>query len=304
VHLEKHLSGWSLALALMAAGGCLVVYASDHGDVPAAGGITRQDANISDLHAFLSPSGENLVLALSTNVAIPPAATSYIFPSDVTFEINIDTDSPVTPNDPSCDGGTVLDPKSIREDITFRVRFSGDGQARVHRIDRGRRHDDVPDLAGFFAGLRDDPFIRVPRDGRNVGAIVVEMPLASVVRSQSTLLIWATTKVEEFEGPFQDLVGRSLRSMFPEQAAMDTMFPRQHMSKGGATRPDVMIFDTSMPAVFPNGRALTDDVVLEACLQGQECRVFNSEARPPIPRENDADFLPTFPYLAPPHPAP
>jgi hypothetical protein len=188
VHLERHPSGWLLALALTAAGGCLAVYASDHGDVPAAGGIARQDANISDLHAFLSPSGDNLVLALSTNAAIPGAATSYVFQSDVTFDINIDTDSPVSPVDPSCDGGTVVDPKSIREDITFRVRFSGDGQARVHRIDR-RGYDDVPDLAACFAGLRDDPFIRIPRDGRNVGAIVLEVPLASVVRSESALLI-------------------------------------------------------------------------------------------------------------------
>lgn len=304
MHSPKRIPRWRLALALAVAGGCLGVYASDHGDVPAAGGIARPDANITDLHAFLSPSGENLVLALSTNAAVPLAATSYVFPSDVTFDINIDSDTPVSPNDPClCDGGTVLDPEDIREEITIRVRFSEDGQAHVQRINR-RTHGDVPELVGSFAGLRDDPFIRIPRDGRNVGSIVLELPLASVVRSQSALLIWATAEVEEFEGPFQDLAGRSLRSMFPEQAAMDTMFPRQHMSKGGATRPDVMIFDTSMPAAFPNGRALTDDVVLAACLLGNECRVFDSEGRPPTPRENDVAFLTTFPYLAPPHATP
>jgi hypothetical protein len=303
VHSSKHSSGLRAALASLVAAGCLVVYASDHGDVPASGAVTRQDANITDLHAFLSPSGDGLVLVASTNAAIPRTATSYVFPSDTTFEIHVDADAAVAAEDPACDGGTILEPGKIHEDITFRVRFSEDGEGRVHRIDRRGRHD-VSEAIGFFAGLRDDPFIRIPRDGRNVGAIVLEVPLDSVVRSQSTLLVWATSKVEEFGGPFQDLAGRSLRSMFPEQAAMDAMFPRHHMSRGGASRPDVLIFDTAWPADFPNGRALTDDVVLTSCLEGQECRVFNSENRPPIPRENDLPFLTEFPYLAPPHLAP
>lgn len=290
----------SLALA---ASGCLAVYASDHGDVPTSEAITRQDANLTDLHAFLSPSGAGLVLVASTNAAIPMTATSYVFPSDTTFEINVDTDAALTADDPGCDGGTILEPERIHEDITFRVQFSEDGEGRVQRIDRRERHD-VRQTISFFAGLRDDPFIRIPRDGRNVGAIVIEVPLASVVRSQSTLLVWATSKVEEFGGPFQDLAGRSLRSMFPEQAAMDAMFPRHHMSKGGASRPDVLIFNTDWPAQYPNGRALTDDVVLISCLKGEECRVFNSENRPPTPRENDLPFLTEFPYLAPPHPGP
>jgi len=69
-------------------------------------------------------------------------------------------------------------------------------------------------------------------------------------------------------------------------------------------RPDVMIYDTSKPAVYPNGRALADDVVLSACVLGGECRVFNAEMRPMTPRSNDLPFLSAFPYLAPPHPAP
>jgi hypothetical protein len=287
----------------MVVGGYLVATASDHGDVPTAGTVSRQDANLTDLHAFLSPSGEDLVIALSANQAIPASAPTYVFPSDVTFDIKIDNDSPVSPVDPSGDGGTVLAPDSIREEITFRISFSDQGQARVRRIDRRgpRAHQGS---GQFFAGLRDDPFIRIPRDGHNVSAMVMQVPLASVVNAQSTLLIWATAQVEEFDGPFQDLVGRSLRSMFPEQALMDTMFPRHHMRRGHATRPDVMIFDTSMPAAFPNGRALTDDVVLAACLLGNECRVFNSENRPSVSRANDVAFLTDFPYLAPPHVAP
>ena len=32
----------------------------------------------------------------------------------------------------------------------------------------------------LFTGLRDDPFIRRPREGRNVAAVVIELPLEAV----------------------------------------------------------------------------------------------------------------------------
>ena len=65
-----------------------------------------------------------------------------------------------------------------------------------------------------------------------------------------------------------------------------------------AGQPDVMIFDTSRAAEFPNGRALEDDVV---DLVGDPRVLANDQ---PFPDENDLPFLDTFPYLAPPHPAP
>jgi hypothetical protein len=290
-----------IALVLLASSGFLLMRASDHSDFPVAGGVSRVDANISDVHAFVA--GSNLVLAVSTNTAIPRSAGSYLFPSDVTFEINIDTDARVdTSSDPLGDGGIILDPQRINEDVTFRIRFRPDGSARLQRIQRGANHDDAQ-IVSFFAGLRDDPFIRIPRDGRNVGSIVLETPLGSIVERQSTLLIWATAKVEEFDGPQQEITGRSLRSMFPEQGALNALHPKHHFSKTGL-RTDVMIYDTARPASFPNGRLLTDDVLLRACQLGGECRVFNSEMRPMTPRSNDRPFLSTFPYLAEPHPVP
>ena len=288
-------SGWGrvcalAALALVCAFG--LTQASDHSDAPVSGSVTRTDANLSDFHAFVS--GPNLVLAMSTNTGIPRSASSYVFPTDVTFEFNIDVDAPVSPADPFGDGGTVLDPHRLGEDITFRIRFRADGSAKVQRIVRGAAGGD-PQIVNFFAGLRDDPFIRGPRQGRNVGSIVLEVPLSSVVASQSTLVMWTTSKVEEFEGIFQEIAGRSLRSMFPEQNALNSLHPKHHLHKTG-WRPDVMIFDTALPAGFPNARLLTDDVV---DLVGDP-RVTSNDA--PFPSANDRPFLSAFPYLAEPHP--
>lgn len=273
----------------------LAAEASDHSDAPQAHGVTRQDANLTDLYAFVV--GPNLVLALATNPAIPPTAASYVFPSDVTFEIHIDVDSPVGPSDPCDYGGTVLEPDAIRPDLSFRIRFDEGGAVNLQRIVRGAVAGD-PAIAGFFAGLRDDPFIRTPRKGRNVAAIVLEVPLESLAPQPGPLLIWATSRVEEFGGPFQDLAGRALRSMFPEQQIMDSLPPRKHERFAGL-RPDVMIYDLSRPAAFPNGRALADDVVDLVC----DSRVADADG-PDFPTANDLPFLASFPYLAPPHPVP
>lgn len=289
------------ALALLLA--CLLapsqtVLASDHSDAPQGPAGARIDANISDLHAFVV--GPNLVLSVCTNTAIPPSATSYVFPTDLTFAFHIDVDAAVSSADPGGDGGTVLEPEKTREEIIFRIRFRDDGSAKLQRIVRGMAQKD-PQIVNFFAGLRDDPFIRGPRQGRNVGCIVLETPLASILVNQSTLLLWATSQVEDLDGPHQEIAGRSLRSMFPEQNALNRMQPKQHQSRAGF-RPDVMIYDTSKPAGFPNGRLLTDDVVNLACDLSGECRVLANDS--PFPSANDLPYLESFPYLAEPHPPP
>lgn len=277
------------AVAILAS----LVIASDHSDVPILGGLPRQDANLTDLHAFVA--GTNLVVALSSNPAIPASATGYVFPTDTTYAIHIDNDSAVNPIDPQRMGGTLVNPAGIMEDIIIRVRFDEEGSPSAHTIVRGNERQSVP-IVNFFAGLRDDPFIRGPRQGRNIASIVIEVPLEAVATRQSTLLIWGTSKVEEFDGPFQDLAGRALRSMMPENSAMNTMHLRRQQPQMGV-QPDVMIFDTAKPAAYPNGRALTDDVV---DLIGDP-RVLNNDA--PFPTTNDRPFLETFPYLAEPHPA-
>jgi len=281
--------GLLVLLGLVATSGAL---ASDHGDTPLLVSIARHDARITDLFAF--QQGSDLVLILDSNPAIPASATDYRFPTDLMLAIHIDNDSAVAfdnAQDLAKYGGTIVVPGEIKEDIVLRFRFDAAGQPILQASGLKRSS-----MAGWslYSGLRDDPFIRGPQIGKNVAALVLQLPLGDVLGAQSTLLLWAASKVEVVEGPFQDLAGRSLRSQLPVNDLMNTLRPREHWTKLGLT-PDVMIFDTSRPAGFPNGRLLTDDVVDLVGVPG----VLATDA--PFPSENDVPFLAEFPYLAPPH---
>jgi hypothetical protein len=277
-------------------------FGADHGDAPSMGMIQRQDAMITDLFAFRN--GDNLVLALCTNPMIPPTVTSYTFPRDLTLTFHIDTHSAVRFNDADdmiTYGGTIAHPAGVRPNITIEVNFKVPirppgypvtPQVKARGL-RGPGRDDIE----VFAGLRDDPFIRWPRRGRNVAAVVLELPLSAVRARPRPMLIWATTHVPEVGGPMAEHGGRALRSMFVEPS--NTMTPAEHWTTLGMV-PDVIIYDPRIDAIFPNGRAPSDDVVdmvvdiptPDGTLPGED---------PGYPTENDVPFLDEFPYLAPPH---
>ncbi len=274
-----------LALALVAGVGAR---ASDHGDTPLLKDIGRHDARVTGLHAF--SRGGNLVLAVGLDPTVPPGATEYVFAPDLAVDILIDNDSAVTFDDPGdlADfGGTIVNPGQIKGDIVFKLRFD-EGAPSLKIIGLSKSEQEAVEM---FAGLRDDPFIRTPRIGKNVAAIVLEVPLSDVLNDQSTLLIWATSKAEDIRGRFQDLAGRALRNQFPALDALNTLHPKDHLKSAGVS-PDVVIYDTSVAASFPNGLELTDDVVdlLGLSLPGES----------PSTTTNDVPFLSVFPYLAPP----
>ncbi len=267
-------------------------FGSDHDDTPQLKEVGRHDARITDLYAFRR--GDNLVLVLCTNPAIPREVTEYIFPSDLTLRIFIDSNNKVrfdNPDDLVKFGGTIMHPENIKDDIIFEITFDEEGSPQLSL--KGLPRKAWEDIR-FFAGLRDDPFIRGPRIGKNVAAVVIELPLLFVLRGRPTLLIWATSQVPEISGPIADLGARALRSQFLENLALNTMPPRDVMDALGV-QPDVIIYDLTRPAVFPNGRELTDDVV---DLVGDPRPLSNDY---PFPSENDVPFLASFPYLAPPH---
>lgn len=260
-------------------------YAADHGDTPFLISENRHDARLTDLHTFTR--GNKLVIAIGMNPAIPNTLTMYKFASDLKITVGIDNHSAVDMSDTGdleIYGGTITsDPSNISADHKITITFNESGGAMV-------RSGNLT-IGSFFVGLRDDPFIRTPRIGKNVAAIVIEVPLAEVTVNQPTILVWAEVKIKQ-EG-LVELGGRALRSMFSENACLNVQPPNRHQKLCGLV-PDVIIYNTAAAAKFPNGRELTDDVVTEV----GDSRVVNG---PPI-TENDIPFLDAFPYLAPPHP--
>lgn len=282
-----------LALAALS---CLVLagsaaLAADHADTPQLIGLQRNDARLTDLHVFERDG--RLVLALSTNPAIPPGTTEYAWPTDLTLRLHLDLHSEVSFDDDEANatyGGRIVDPDHVSADVVLELSFDRRGRQRL-------RVEGLPGSARreirSFVGLRDDPFIRGPRTGRNVASWVVDLPADLVTESQPVILAWATSKVPEIHGPISEMAGRALRSMFPENMDMNEMTPAEQAAEL-AVQPDVVIFDTWRPAAFPNGRALEDDVV---DLVG-DARLLLNDA--PFPTTNDVPFLDEFPYLAPP----
>ncbi len=180
-----------------------------------------------------------------------------------------------------------------------------------------------------FAGLRDDPFIRGPQKGRNIAAMAVELPLSLFTHGrQKTLVSWASSNVAcddpaiclspQFAATeFEEVAGRSFGSMFsPEQLVINNLHPSQHVAAmgglalpqlGGRTvPPDVMIFDTSKPQSFPNGRELNDDIIdliapndtrVEGLRAGETLACAASNDPLDCPTGNDVPHSASFPYL-------
>ncbi len=280
-----------VVLTLLATG---TTRGSDHGDAPVLRDAGRNDARLTGFFAFTR--GENLVLALCGDPTIPNTATRAVIAPDVIFRINIDNDSEVIFDEAGrLFGGTIVQPEQIKEDIVFQISFN-DQMAPQLNIEGSLGGGDV-DIR-MFTGLTDDPF--TPFRMRNVWSIVLEFPLQLVIKSQPTLLLWATSKVPGFEGDFQDLNGRAIRSQTAALAALNSLHPSQHGTVAaavvdGVVRPDVMIYDTSQKALFPNGCDLADDT---------QRIVANNPMNPPRPPNevNDRPFRETFPYLAAPWP--
>jgi hypothetical protein len=266
--------------------------ASDHADIPTGEGVPRPDLNWTDLHVFTV--GKDLVLAGSIDANVKPDVTNYIFATDAELRFIIDNQG------------------DIFEEVVFSVSFTTvTDETGTHSVPtvtafgyEGVAQQVNPASVRVFAGLRDDPFIRRPRQlpgaERNVAAVVLQMPLAGVLAPGSTeVRVWGTTVLD---GAQIELNGRALRSM--SEPLLNTQHPSQH-----AFEADVVTFDTSRRAKFPNGRALTDDVVdrvPQYGLRGADVR--NSEGCGTVGidyencvKDNNQPFLTEFPYLAPPN---
>jgi len=293
-----------LIIAILFLSSALQAMGADHSDTALHIEEGRNDARITDLYAFTR--GENLVLILAVDPTVPEGATTYKFPTDVEYRINIDNDSEVTAQ------GIILNKDDIQEDIVISIRFKDDGTAVINGDNKfglifsipflvlfscasSDDVDIVDAITNFFAGPRDDPFIRGPRIGKNVAAIVLEIPINAVVKNNNPLLIWSTTNVDSFPGDFQERAGGPITSMLND--VLNFTHPNQDFENFGI-EPDVLVLNTALPSGFPNGRVLEDDVVDLVC-PGVCDIILENDA--PFPSENDVPFLDDFPYLAPPN---
>ena len=189
-----------------------------------------------------------------------------------------------------------------------------------------------PGAINIQTGVFDDPFI-FPRFFRsNVVGIVTSIPLKNIRRpdgtpaSAGTILLWATTHGPD--GKQSDHVGRSLRTQLPRFGYLNELHPSRHVAAimrvhGSPTMfentlstflgpleahrhydnaPDVMVYDLSKPAKFPNGRWLEDDVAKTLADAGETLLLELSYAESrqfPRATTNDKPFRKDFPYLAP-----
>jgi hypothetical protein len=283
--------------------------ASDHTDTPLHVEAGRDDARITDFWTFVQNG--RLVMILGINPFLPAEVRSYVFPTDVTYSFFIDRDSSVNFNNPTNNaafGGTVDKPSNIREDVRFDVTFDSFNRPQVNvKSNSLTESQTTKSRMRIFTGLRAEAFIFAPFVKNNIGAIVIDIPLSDIKRSNDTLLLWATTKVEEFAGPFQELGGRTLNSQFPEKLALNFIHPSQHQAALGLN-PDLVILNTAAPSGFPNGRRLEDDIVdLVANLPApfNDARAFNTELTNGGFHASLSDLPPlpgVFPYLGAPNP--
>ena len=220
--------------------------------------------------------------------------------------------------------------------------------------------DDIGLPSKTFSGLIDDPFIRVPQQGKNIAAMAVELPQSLFTHGrQKILLSWGTSAFNSISGPSSDLAGRSFATMFtPEQISvvdvngvthptLNVLHPSQHIAAleareaaapafGAATEavrrgfilpcqtpfqpfaalpngsapltaleincapgtrmlktPDVIIFDTTKPQVFPNGRELNNDQI-DLIGSNYDPRVENLRRGETVVSGNDIQGIPNL----------
>lgn len=306
--------------------------ASDHAD-PAFDATTRTEAGLTGL--FFFPDGDDMILVLAVSPGLRTGPPYPVAPYELRAHIDLHSEVGYDdPQDLARYGGTIVDPAELSPDVVFRVRFDDQGNLAEHGI-RG-----LPDprQVRLWAGVRDDPFIFPRFFEANVIAAVFAIPKSQFPAGQQDFVLWGTTLRD---GEQVDVVGRSNRSQNARYDFLNTLPVDEHMQAlhdtgherdrfaafldrcqlGGPlyqlyhlvfqlrpydlANPDVMIYSTRFPPGYPNGRRLTDDVVLLSCQAG-DCVLMElayTEGKDwPRRTTNDKPFLAGFPYLAAPWP--
>ena len=302
--------------------------ASDHADPL---NLTDPNANITGLFIFPKDDQYVLIFNVRRSLTAPKpyelSAYEYVVSIDLTTPVTFDSDE-----DRARYGGTIPVPDKLHADVSIKVKLNDDttlksiGYTGLKNTDRIRT----------YTGVRDDPFIFPRFFKRNVISMAMSIPKNAFPDGQHDFILWGTTYAN---GKVSDRVGRSVRSQLPRFPILNLYEPKDQVEKltkaknfldktyeyldgnkewwsqaiGGLLQftfqlrkydlaPDVMIFTTRFPPVYPNGRQLADDVNAITCTTG-DCLLQELsfvEGKWPRAIKNDKDFLPDFPYLAEP----
>jgi Domain of unknown function (DUF4331) len=184
----------------------------------------------------------------------------------------------------------------------------------------------------LFIGVRSDPFFiggapqnlelagRDPSTKKTVLSVALQVPNDRLLAAGSGFSVWATVSLRRHDRVVQvDRAGHPSSTPFmkPNGARNDYNAghpselqdyleswtkllqdrgyrPEEASTAALAVLPDVLTFDTSRPATYPNGRLLTDDVFAS----NMPFLTHGTAASQPIgPRD---DLLAEFPFLGPP----
>lgn len=311
------------------------VSASDHADpaLPAEFDPSLvKEPNITGLFVF--PKGDRLVLVYNVfrSLSSPPP---YQF-EDYEFLVYMDLHSQIDYSNAEIRaryGGEVVNPAGIKPDVTINIHIDNQAQLASKTVEGLNNPDDIQ----WYVGVRDDPFIFTPFFGVNVVSMVMSIPMSAFPEGQQDWIMWGITR-KKGSTEIIDHIGRGLRTQLPRFGFLNTLPPSEHAEainkqahKSDGIRkflmnylapatnlyddtfairyydgqPDVCIYTLRYPVLFPNGRALEDDIAKITCEFGDcvlaELAIAVGKIYP-RPTTNDKPFSPDFPYLAEPWP--
>ena len=324
---------WLALLGLCLAPGAL--WASDHADPALPSEFDPalvKEPNITGLFVF--PKDDRLVLIFNVFRSLSSPAP-YNF-EDYEFEIYMDLDSKIDYTDEQIRaryGGHVVHPEGIDPEATITIQVSNQATLADKKIE-GLKN---PEAIQWYVGVRDDPFIFTPFFGVNVVSMVMSIPFSSFPEGQQDFIFWGVSRKKGSQ-EILDHIGRGLRTQLPRFGFLNTLPPSQHsqaIEKQAHTsdglrkffmsyvapatnlyddtfairyydgEPDVCIYSTRYPALYPNGRKLEDDIAQIACDFG-DCILVELAISVgkiwPRPTVNDKPLPAEFPYQADPWP--
>ncbi|WP_433519285.1 DUF4331 family protein [Nonomuraea sp. CA-143628] len=300
---------------------------SDHLDAPGMKpphGDARID--ITDIFAFRQPGGQDRsVLAMCVNPLAPTMGERF-HPRAV-YNLHLDT------NGDAVADLTFAVTFSGEAEQTARVKLDGEVLFAGAPVCFGpRAQASTEGDYRFFAGIRSDPFF-FDLEGfkagmaftgadffadKNVFAIVLEVPnslfLEQPVGYWTTVLLEGT-QVERMGRPLMNIVFTKDDDKNAYNAGAPADDRRDHTGKivaallgagGGYTEheatevagqllPDLLSYDCTEPAGYPNGRQFADDIVDE------QLAILTKGSAPSQGIKPHGDTLTVFPYLGAPH---